>query len=224
MEPWIVGQKLRVPSLNTHRARGHTRMPVELVVLHYTAGASARSSAEWFRDPRNANSSAHFVIDRDGTVLQCVALDDRAWHAGGRTSTWARKAVNQRSIGIEIANWGLLRGTTPESLQTPYGKPYDGTAEGVLLPTPADGPLFDRLLRDGVSLRDTHVLTYWEPYPAAQLAAVRQLLGTLGSLFPILRTPGPAPRVVSHEEVDPTRKLDTGPLFPLDEARAWVEA
>jgi N-acetyl-anhydromuramoyl-L-alanine amidase len=49
----------------------------------------------------NVRVSAHFFVRRDGTVVQCVSCDDRAWHAG--VSTWhGRSGCNDFSIGIEI--------------------------------------------------------------------------------------------------------------------------
>ena len=45
--------------------------------------------------------SAHFLIRRDGEVIQFVDTDQRAWHAG--VSNWqGRERVNDFSIGIEL--------------------------------------------------------------------------------------------------------------------------
>ena len=45
--------------------------------------------------------SAHFLVRRDGALLQFVSCDDRAWHAG--TSSWRGRAdCNDFSIGIEL--------------------------------------------------------------------------------------------------------------------------
>ena len=45
--------------------------------------------------------SAHFLVRRDGSVLQFVSTDDRAWHAGA--SVWQnRQNCNDFSIGIEL--------------------------------------------------------------------------------------------------------------------------
>lgn len=45
--------------------------------------------------------SAHFFVRRDGTVLQFVDADRRAWHAG--VSLWqGRERCNDFSIGIEM--------------------------------------------------------------------------------------------------------------------------
>lgn len=45
--------------------------------------------------------SAHFLIRRDGELVQFVACDRRAWHAGA--SVWrGRERCNDFSIGIEL--------------------------------------------------------------------------------------------------------------------------
>lgn len=45
--------------------------------------------------------SAHFLIRRDGHLLQFVSCHDRAWHAG--VSCWqGRERCNDFSIGIEL--------------------------------------------------------------------------------------------------------------------------
>lgn len=45
--------------------------------------------------------SAHFLIRRDGELIQFVACDRRAWHAGA--SNWhGRERCNDFSVGIEL--------------------------------------------------------------------------------------------------------------------------
>lgn len=45
--------------------------------------------------------SAHFLIRRDGELIQFVSCNDRAWHAG--VSSWAgRERCNDFSVGIEL--------------------------------------------------------------------------------------------------------------------------
>jgi N-acetyl-anhydromuramoyl-L-alanine amidase len=45
--------------------------------------------------------SAHFLIRRDGELVQFVGCNDRAWHAG--SSTWrGRNRCNDFSIGVEL--------------------------------------------------------------------------------------------------------------------------
>jgi AmpD protein len=55
----------------------------------------------YFEQIRGLEVSAHFLVRRDGEVLQFVATDGRAWHAG--VSCWrGRERCNDWSIGIEL--------------------------------------------------------------------------------------------------------------------------
>ena len=85
---------------------GAFRQAPAILVMHYTAGGSAEGSASWLANPQ-ANASAHIVIGRDGRVIQCVSLDNRAWHAG-RSSWQGLSGLNSYAIGIELANWGPI--------------------------------------------------------------------------------------------------------------------
>ena len=88
------------PSPN-HDERG---VPVDMLILHYTGMRSAQDAIDRLRDPE-AQVSAHYVVDEDGTIFQLVPEDRRAWHAG--ISFWrGHTALNARSIGIEIVNPG----------------------------------------------------------------------------------------------------------------------
>lgn len=76
----------------------------ELIVLHYTAMATAAAACERLCDPA-AEVSAHYVIGAGGAIWELVPEDRRAWHAGA--GTWGGAGdVNSRSIGIELANRG----------------------------------------------------------------------------------------------------------------------
>lgn len=79
--------------------------PITAIVLHHTAStADAVSIARWFQR-REANVSAHYIVDRDGSVVRCVPDDKRAWHAGP-SEFQGQTNVNDFSIGIEICNRG----------------------------------------------------------------------------------------------------------------------
>jgi AmpD protein len=55
----------------------------------------------YFAEIADLQVSAHFLIDRDGEVVQFVPLSQRAWHAGD--SSFAGCAnCNDYSIGIEL--------------------------------------------------------------------------------------------------------------------------
>lgn len=78
----------------------------QLIVLHHTNMASFAESLETLKT-RNPHGrvSAHYLIGASGEIVQLVAEDQRAWHAG--VSRWAgRSDLNSASIGIELDNDG----------------------------------------------------------------------------------------------------------------------
>lgn len=75
------------------------------LVIHFTAGASGQSSINFWKTPKAKGASAHLVIERDGTVIQCRPFNRTCWHAG--KSRWkGYNGLNACSIGIELANAG----------------------------------------------------------------------------------------------------------------------
>ena len=55
----------------------------------------------YFRQIEGMKVSAHFLVRRDGRVIQFVPVHRRAWHAG--VSSWrGRSACNDFSIGVEL--------------------------------------------------------------------------------------------------------------------------
>jgi N-acetylmuramoyl-L-alanine amidase len=84
---------------------------IDMLVLHYTGMKTAEDALARLCDPA-AKVSAHYTIDRDGTVYVHVDEARRAWHAG--VSYWAgARDVNARSVGIELVNPGHEFGYEP---------------------------------------------------------------------------------------------------------------
>tara|TARA_Y100000591_G_scaffold69679_1_gene57803 strand:+ start:105 stop:656 length:552 start_codon:yes stop_codon:yes gene_type:complete len=54
-----------------------------------------------FQDLKSLRVSSHLYIKRDGSIIQFVPFDKRAWHAG-KSSYKTRESFNDFSIGIEI--------------------------------------------------------------------------------------------------------------------------
>ena len=90
---------------------------VSLIVLHSISLPPDDFSGNWIErfflnrlDPEahpyfatiaDLRVSAHFLIRRDGRVIQFVACDRRAWHAG--QSAWqGRENCNDYAVGIEL--------------------------------------------------------------------------------------------------------------------------
>jgi N-acetylmuramoyl-L-alanine amidase len=93
----------RIPTVWQPSPNFGERVP-NFVVIHYTGNDSA-SAALRTLSSRQAEVSAHYLIVRDGTILQLVDERARAWHAG--ESRWGSSIdLNSASIGIELDNNG----------------------------------------------------------------------------------------------------------------------
>jgi len=82
------------------------KLPVSIIVIHYTETKTCGQALDVLCDANSGNRvSAHWVIDRDGTVYKLVDESKRAWHAG--RSFWdGIDDCNSASIGIELVNDG----------------------------------------------------------------------------------------------------------------------
>ncbi len=141
---------------------------------------------------RDRGVSAHLVIERDGTVIQCRPFNMTAGHAG--VSRWADPKTkreylgcNDFTIGIEIANAGDDEGA--QSWARKHGATFN-TA-----PHRNDGR--KRL---------------WEMYPAVQIESVTAICRALVSKYNL-------DDITGHDCIAPERKLDPGPLFPMELVR-----
>jgi N-acetylmuramoyl-L-alanine amidase len=170
---------------------GGAAMPVRrCVVIHYTAGASARSSINYWKTKAAKGASAHVVIDRDGTIIQCRPFNRTAGHAG--VSRWRDPktgtlydGLNDCSIGIELANAG-----DDAKLARKWSKL----------------PLVSAAHRNGGPVKD------WEAYSPAQLAAVTKLVQALVKRYRL-------DDITGHDCIAPDRKADPGPAFPMEKLR-----
>ena len=77
----------------TKASRSPTSHTIDTIVIHATDGGSLVGNV-WWLSGGHSHASSHYVIARDGSIVQLVHLSDIAWHAGNRQ-------VNKRSIGIE---------------------------------------------------------------------------------------------------------------------------
>jgi len=170
----------------------------QCIVMHYTAGGNGRKTAEWFTG--EVGRSAHFMGFRDGTGVQQVPLALAAWHAGA--SKWLyndkmRNGVNRFSIGIELANFGLLH-----KGKTGFWYEIGGNLYRYRGPKPKKAEL---IYDNGVVVRG-----WWEPYPEKQISWAVSLVDQLVES-------GIPRQIVGHQSIAQpfaTKKKDPGPLFP----------
>ena len=73
-----------------------------MIVNHITAGSTASGALATLCNPAR-EASAHFVVDKDGTVYQLVALDRAAW-ANGTSTTPSDSRYYGRSALAAVRN------------------------------------------------------------------------------------------------------------------------
>jgi len=166
---------------------------VDTVVLHYTATGSLEETADLLLKQERP-VSVHYVIGRDGRIVQMVDLEKKAWHAG-ESMFQGRPDVNDFSIGIELVNWGLLKRREGTLFVWPgeYGTEYPGESAVY-----AGGQ-------------------WWDRFTETQYGVLGDLIGQIRVFFPAI-TPE---RIVGHAEValPRGRKIDPGLAFDWERVR-----
>jgi len=163
----------------------------DTIVIHYTAGPSASSAMNTFKDP-SVKVSVHVLIDEDGNLTQLIPFNKVAWHAG--KSAWLdRNRLNPYSIGIEIVNAGRLE-KCGDTWRSWFGKCYPE----------------NRVIR--ATHRNETTESWWHVYTEEQITATFELCKELAKTYDIRY-------ILGHEEISPGRKCDPGPAFPLDKIR-----
>lgn len=172
-------------------------MPVRrAVVIHFTSGATAKSSINFWKQPAQAriDLGAHLIIERTGEIYQCRPFNRTISHAG--KSRWVDPNTGKKytscngfTIGIELAN----AGNDDRVIEIARGLPgFDGTIRAKH--------------RNGGSVQT------WEKFPVAQyeacLDAVVQLVGRYN-----------LDDITGHDCIAPERKNDPGPAFLMKELR-----
>jgi len=78
------------------------------IVLHFTAGSSAQSAFSEFQ--RRADGvSTPYIIDVNGAIWETYdETESWSYHLAPQ-ALWPKGSQDQKTIGIEIANWGPLR-------------------------------------------------------------------------------------------------------------------
>jgi N-acetylmuramoyl-L-alanine amidase len=178
---------------------------INAIILHYTAGGHYSGTVSWFLDSRTSASS-HFVIGREGEIVQMVRLSDRAHHAGDGEMLRDGELLNPNdfSIGIEIANFGLL-----DYSGSNFFYSYDGVTRSMYDVVKYGPPRFANITYyDGMRIHGA-----WERYKQKQIKSVTKLCKLLIDTYHI-----PLDRIVGHSDtaLPLGRKKDPGPLWPWD--------
>lgn len=169
-------------------------------IVHDTASWLTKFSAkEYLRDNRaKAKPSAHLVAEIYGFLTQLVPFNRGSNHAG-TSVLHGRSGCNGFTLGIEIVNRGLMRRHSATQAITWFGEKIDIEDAGLVEMTTKE-----------------HGRGFWEPYPSAQIEAVIASLTAAFGKYQTLKG------IYPHWYISPGRKIDTNPLFPLEQVRAKV--
>jgi len=81
---------------------------IKFIIIHYTGMKKESAAIKRLQDPKSKVSS-HYLIKRNGEIINLIPDLFEAWHAG--VSSWKHfKSLNKNSIGIEITNPGHQHG------------------------------------------------------------------------------------------------------------------
>ena len=175
---------------------GGVMKQIDYLIMHYTGALSAAGAINTLTS-RAAKVSAHFVIAPDGEVTQLLPCNFVGWHAG--VSSWkGRAGCNNFTIGIELANPGLLQRTGTGGFATRLEhKPVDPA--NVIMAAHKNG--------GGVEP--------WAAYPEAQMEAAIGVAMALNGAYRFKD-------ILGHDDIAPKRKTDPGPAFPMGAFRSRV--
>lgn len=170
-----------------------------IIVMHYTTGWEGKESRNWLLGSEggmsNQKTSAHIIIDRDGSAWQIAPFNRRTWHAGPSKHKNLND-INSHSIGIEFQNPGWMKSDGRGNWVDCYGNRKS-----------------NQELDDfgGFILADHSRVgsgTFaWPLFTPKQIATGLDIVRILTDRYPIKS-------ILTHEEID-TRgwKTDPGPAF-----------
>lgn len=196
----------QVPAADT---RGAMHEGPIAVCLHYGAGTQVSDVAALTRAD-DVYISAHLSLGRDGSWIQMVKFDtialhcgDGAWKPRDRAGpAYSGRALNGRTIGVEIENIGWMNRT--DGLDCWREERWQGRVARTRKFPAAACRLATHARRGGPA-------AWWLPYTDAQHRALDALVAALAAAYPLRYLFG-------HDEVS-AQKWDPGPLLDLEALR-----
>ncbi len=171
--------------------------PITTIVIHATSGNQMSSAINGFLSgspdgDKCGGTSAHYVIGRGGEVVQMVALDQAACHAGD--------PYNRFSIGIELVNVGqkLNRGAKVSMCahEAKEGGMWKCKEWQDVKPVKALETYYRYSKGEWLTKNE-----YWVPYSEAQYTALVRLVRFLVSCIPTIQ------HITGHEHLSCWRKV-----------------
>lgn len=165
---------------------------IKQIVIHYTAGSNAGGPKDefWnFNKSLSSRTSAHYIVDRNGSIYQIVNDKDLAWHAGVRSVSPLDSYENATTtIGIELVNWGWV--TLNNGKYYTYGSWEYATS--------SSRQIFDNLTAWSPN-GSLSSYRYWEDFPAEQISSLNDLVDELVAKYDVQKVLY-SPNIIDYEE------------------------
>ncbi|MBO6517992.1 MAG: N-acetylmuramoyl-L-alanine amidase [Bacteroidia bacterium] len=191
---WLSGTGVSNEFRSTKNRQEFEEGDLDTIVLHYTAGGEARTSASFLASD-HTKVSAHLIIGRDGGIFQLIPFNMKAWHAG-KSEHQGRVGMNRYSLGITMDNAGIL-----EQIDQYYRSWFGGRYT-------ADKVVYEKH-------HNHNHLSYWHKYTDVQISTCETVCKLLVDHYNLKF-------ILGHDEVAPERKTDPGPAFPIAAIRQRI--
>jgi N-acetyl-anhydromuramyl-L-alanine amidase AmpD len=197
---------------------GRRGQAINRIVIHITGAPQSPHIGSWFAR-EEANSSAHYMVDQGGEIIQFVREQDIAWHARG---------ANTSSVGIEhvaIQQGGARYGRSTFPYTPPTEAEYRASAQLVAHLCRKYGLTPDRTTIIGHREADTRTTHTACPDGAWDWDAYMTLVAICYAAFPAAGV-GTAQSYAQARalEVDPEAMGIEGPAYSPDGAAPVVQA
>lgn len=141
---------------------------------------------------KNYSASSHLIVDRDGTAVQMVPFDRVAWHAG-------KSYIESDGVAYKSLNKYSIG---IEFVNFGYLGTHVKNTNSSTWPKRSHK-------------NETGKFRKWQPYTDVQLEVAEQINAALMDEYKI-----PASNIVGHDDISPNRKVDPGPMFPLEKIKS----
>jgi N-acetyl-anhydromuramyl-L-alanine amidase AmpD len=190
---FLVGNKVNY-IISTNSGEVFNPSSPDAIIIGYTATSSLDNISKYLQ-AKDVKASVHFLIGKNGEVIQMLPLNYVGWGAGiseydGRTG-W-----NKYSIFIELVNEGSLKKEN-DKYYTMFGTECH-----------RDSVVFAKHKFESS-------LVYWAKYTPQQIEATKKLCKVLAEKYNIKY-------ILGKDDISRKRKFSPGPAFPLEEIRLGI--
>lgn len=111
----IPPQKPTIQFLFTPNFSSRKKHLVSCIIIHHTGSLDTGKALEWFQS-EVSQSSTHYLITREGGIIQLVKDGDRAWHVSPLVRYSQEKRLANVSLSIHFVGDGISAFTEEQNI------------------------------------------------------------------------------------------------------------